>query len=243
MLRENSACFEREDRSIIPVRGYSCWALGYLDKAHQLIGCLLHPEQNGGEDLRYRIDYGEKCRREVCQEEKTFSELDQAVRIFWLHLADGLDSFSYSSRRINPLFTLMNWGVSILNLVASQEKDRIFSADAFFRTYPFFTMPWVPRAHRYLLRRLISGENCRLLKETSFGVSFKAFAEDLSNRLRDRYNVCPNGSHVHRLDLDRDFTDFLRLSAGIVKSEMKEAVTIKGVVDEALADFLGVYIG
>ena len=41
MLRENNEDFLQTKMEIIPITGFSCWALGYLDKSHKLVGCLL----------------------------------------------------------------------------------------------------------------------------------------------------------------------------------------------------------
>ena len=121
LLRENSQDFSKKVAGVIPITGFSCWALGYIDQGHRLIGCLLHPGQNHGRDLRYRVDYGNKCRREACQEAKIFSRMHGAERDFWLPLADGLDSFAYSSREKNPLFRILGWGGDILGIVAKAE--------------------------------------------------------------------------------------------------------------------------
>jgi len=102
VLRENTEAFQTAEREAIPITGFSCWALGYIDRSYKRVGCLLHPAQNGGVDLRHRINYGDKCRRELCPEAGVFSELSAETQRFWLGLADDLESFSYSSRRMNP---------------------------------------------------------------------------------------------------------------------------------------------
>lgn len=33
---------------MVRITGFSCWALGYMDNGHKMVGCLLHPGQNGG---------------------------------------------------------------------------------------------------------------------------------------------------------------------------------------------------
>ncbi|MFH1092129.1 MAG: hypothetical protein V1742_11235, partial [Pseudomonadota bacterium] len=67
-----------------------------MDQGKTLIGCLLHPAQNKGADLRDLTGYGEKCRRELCREALTLSGLSRVLADFTLKLADGLDSFQYS---------------------------------------------------------------------------------------------------------------------------------------------------
>ena len=87
MLRENTRAFSTRGEKVLPITGFSCWALGYLDKECRLVGCLLHPSRNRGKDLRFRVDYGGKCGRESCPESKVFLELGLDERELWLCLA------------------------------------------------------------------------------------------------------------------------------------------------------------
>ncbi len=237
VLRENSESSNRGEERIAPITGFSCWALGYLDKKYKLIGCLLHPAQNGGADRRYRVDYGDKCRREICQEEKTFSELKVDEKEFWLHLADDLDSFSYSSRKINPLFPLMGWGTYLLRLIVCEEGNRSFTRESFFQSYPFFQTEILPKANSYLIRRLVARENIKKLKDSSFGSEFQSFVGRISMRLSQELPGGSDGPHVHLLDIDRDFSDFLRLSTGMKRVRMEDAVRLKEITDEELQLF------
>jgi hypothetical protein len=138
MLRDNTRLFKNPGGKFVPITGFSCWALGYLDSKYRLIGCMLHPIQNNGIDLRYRTGYGEKCRRETCPEEKVFSLLDEEEQKFWLRLAEGLDSFSYSSRKSNPLFNMLGWGSDLLRIIARKENGKRYTKETFFKSYRFF---------------------------------------------------------------------------------------------------------
>ena len=60
ILRENTEGFRNRDEGIVQITGFSCWALGYIDGNHRLVGCLLHPAQNKGVDLRHRVGYEKK---------------------------------------------------------------------------------------------------------------------------------------------------------------------------------------
>ena len=247
LLRENSKNFQGGDRDIIPITGFSCWALGYLDKGYRLIGCLLHPAQNDGVDLRYRIDYGEKCARELCPEAHYFLELDKVEQTFWLHLADGFDSFSYSSRKSNPLFSLMGWGKRLLGQVCAKEGGRRFSRESFFRAYPFFATAcaggseraFSSRANAYLITRLVGADNLDILRSRSWVSRFCRFEKDLKAHLG---RISGDGSgdsdpYVHLLDIDRDFADYLRLNARIQRIKMADAERLKEIVDEELVCF------
>jgi hypothetical protein len=236
-LRENTRRFAREERQVRPITGFSCWALGYLDPGYRQIGCLLHPARNLGKDLRYRVDYWDKCSRETCPEAKVFSSLSTPERRFWLHLADGLDSFTYSSPRVNPLFPLLGWGSSLLSLIASVEGETPAGKDSFFQKYPFFTTSLSPRAGAYLINSLVDRERIHLLQDPGFREAF----ERLFVRVSDSYGAgTMNGTQgppVHRIDLDRDFLDFLRLGLRISRIQPHEAVALKGRLDEFMEDF------
>ncbi len=237
VLRENTLAFAGSSKSVRPITGLSCWALGYLDNEYKTVGCLLHPAKNMGEDLRFRVDYGEKCSRESCLEAKTFLELKTSERKFWLSLTDGLDAFSYSSRRFNPLFKLMGWGVGLLQQIAFDENNKATTRHAFFRRYPFFSTGLNPRANAYALRQVIGKCKIDLLKSDAFRVRFEAFSGCISVRLKDGVFPSPEAPYTHLLGLDRQFLDFLRLSAGISRIEAEEALRLKEIVDTAITEF------
>jgi len=233
-LLENTKQFDNTSNNINPITGFSCWALGYLDSEFKQIGCLLHPAKNKGKDLRYRIDYGEKCRRETCPEEKLFSELELNDQYFWLHLADGLDSFSYSSHKINPLFSILGWGKKILQLIAVEEQGKIIDRASFFSKYCFLSTNLPSRGVAYLINQLAISDKTDFLKTDSFKVEFENFAVNISKILNTEYGSIHGGSHVHLLDIEAAFSDFLRISAGISKIQIEDAARIRDRVDKEL---------
>lgn len=238
ILRENTRQFDNKDDRVVPITGFSCWALGYLDKGYKRIGCLLHPSRNAGLDLRHRVDYGEKCRRETCPEAKVFSRLKIEAQTFWLQLADGLDSFAYSSPSLNPLFDLMGWGEDLLGLVAAKEKGKPYTVASFFEAYPFFKTHLRPRANAYLLDRLTKRGNVARLKRQGFREAFEHLSAQLSTRLSHETGHAADGLPVHQLDLDPRFCDFLRLSLHRTKLQIEEAVRLKRIVDQQTDHFL-----
>ena len=240
ILRENVAAFDRGDRSTIPIRGFSCWALGYLDRDCRTVGCLLHPSQNEGVDLRYRVDYGGKCRRESCPEAKTFEKLSPRAREFWIHLADGFDSFSYSSRSTNPLFRMMNWGPLVLDSISAAEGKAKWTGDSFLRAYPFFRTDLPPRGHAYLLGRLLAEGNLHGLRSTPFRYAFEGFSSELQTLYGSERAGKGQGQprpYVHLLPLDREFTDFMRISLRIHQASLHTALAIKEEVDAEVDRF------
>jgi hypothetical protein len=201
------------------------------------VGCLLHPALNGGKDLRFRVDYGDKCRRENCPESKIFLELDANVRRFWLHLSDGLDSFSYSSQGTNPLFKMMLWGPGLLSLVARKESGLPFTRESFFRAYPFFSTRLNPRANAYLLEKLVDHKSVDILMTELFREQFERFSRRLSGKLKKSSSLFSGACYTHRLELEPRFLDFLRLSAGISRIEMEDALRLKEKVDREVMKF------
>jgi hypothetical protein len=237
ILRENTASLRKEEKCVSPITGFSCWALGYLDGGFKRIGCLLHPSQNGGEDLRYRVDYGDKCARESCVEAGIFRLLSPESGAFWLSLSQGLDSFSYSSRTVNPLFRILGWGAPVLNLVAMAEKETHLRGDSILELYSFFKIPLSPRANAYLLRVLINSETLDLLKNPRFMGRFEEFSNRLSKDLSLQVPSSSAAPYVHSLSMETDFLDFLRLAARIKRAGDQEAASLKEFTDHALAQF------
>lgn len=236
-LRENSRVFKKDEETIRPITGFNCWALGYLDGNFKRIGCLLHPRRNKGIDLRFRIDYGEKCHRESCVEEKIFSQLDDFVKKFWLNIANGLDSFTYSSRKENPLFKMLGWGGDLLHVIASEEEGNIFDISSFFKRYPFFEFfenSLISRGNAYLLNYIICVMGIGILKEVTFATAFKQFSHHISHIVSIKHKYSEKEIPIHLLDIDRYFADFLRLSPKVSKSSPDNAAALKRIVDNEL---------
>lgn len=237
VLRENTRDFPGRREDIAPITGFSCWALGYLDDGFNRIGCLLHPGRNQGADLRDRTGFGGKCRRESCLEARIFDGLAPSVQRFWLRLADGLDSFSYSSRSVNPLFFMIGWGEEILSVVAREEAGRVLSRESLAKAYPFFETSLNPRANAYLLRQVVRRNGPACLREDAFREGFERFAQALGQEIGYEVTGGCGSPFTHRLNLDRSFLDYLRLSLGLKRVEAALARKLKGRVDRAEEEF------
>jgi hypothetical protein len=215
ILRENTSSFVPAKRFIT---GYSCWALGYLDRRFKLVGCLLHPARNNGVDSRYLTGYGDKCRREYCLEAKIFSELNHKTKMFLLSFSEGMDSFLYSSRTRNPLFRLLRWGKYILELISKEEPGRI-SLTQLNHRYPFLKVRMNPRAVAYLVKEVLKKGHIPDEEEVRASLlKAKTLAKHISF-CSERY--------THLLPMDRDFLDFVRLGLGIKKIGYEEAMSLK----------------
>jgi hypothetical protein len=237
ILRENTSAYDGEERGIRPITGFSCWALGYLDRGAALVGCLLHPLRNRGEDLRYRVDYGDKCRRETCPEAKAFSALRPPERHFWLGLAEGMDGFAYSSRRENPLFHLLGWGPWVLGLIASGRAERTPGRETFLQEYPFFATPLSPKACAYLLKGVLNRARLEVLEDPLFRIGFERLHGDVCGALASEAPGEAGETPVHLLGLDPDFARFLRLSLGVKRMGLQDALRLKERVDTLLDTF------
>lgn len=236
---ENRRKFLQDGPTHRPIFGYSCWALGFLDSKGRKVGCLLHPEQNGGIDLRGLIDYGQKCQRESCNPARVFSTLPLEGRKFWLPLVIGFNSFYFSSRRANPLFHLVGWGVEVLENVRSEAVQNEWTVSELLGRHRFLSSPrWNPKAHRYLFRLLLGRKN---FEDTSGDQIEKCceriLQKTLVSSVASKNNLSTSEAiYTHRLPMDADFLDFLRLSLSWVKTTPEEAqktrLRIDGLVEE-----------
>jgi hypothetical protein len=237
ILRENTRGCNEEGGSIRPITGFSCWAMGYLDPSFRRAGCLLHPARHGGNDLRYRVDYAGKCSRENCPESTTFQKLPVGTRRFWLHLADGLDTFRYSSRWFNPLFKLMGWGPGLLERIAAEKEGQKINRIDFFLDHPVLNGFPDPRSHAYLLTRIVQQDRIHRLQSRAFARSFQAFSSRLMAGFRG-FRTEDDAPHTHLLGLDPQFLAFLRLGPGIRKIHEETAKVLKEETDHCLDGFI-----
>jgi hypothetical protein len=229
--------FDGDSDNVRSITGYSCWALGYLDRRFRRVGCLLHPNQNRGRDLRCRVDYGEKCSRESCEESRMFDLLAEDVRRYYIALTHGLDSFSYSSRKENPLFTLVWWGTGILTYLAHNGDGKAVDRATFFSKFPLFASGLDPRKYAYLVSFLVSRHGEAILKNKEIAGLCRNFWEDL----RREFIVSPltqaSRPYVHTLQLDPLFARFLRYGLGIARITKTEADTLRLQVDARINRF------
>ncbi len=213
-----------------PIVGYHCWALGFLDPQGRRAGCLLHPCQNEGKDLRHLIDYGDKCRREMCFPARVFDRLPGAGQEFWLPLVQGLNTFQYSSRRSNPLFHLLLWGPRVLELLRAQARGKHWNTTELLHRHPFLLdRKGKPKAHRYLLRLILESGKPRFNTQDNLGKALQKL-DGRAHRLpavvaahadpqRQRY--------THQLELADDFRDYCRLGLGLHRLSVPQALQIQ----------------
>lgn len=226
---ENRRCFLRlgpRNRSIV---GFSCWALGFLDPQGNKIGCLLHPAQNQGEDLRYLVGYDAKCRRESCRPARVFAQLSEVAQTFWLESANGLNSILFSSRRANPLFHILNWGVTVLDQLHREALANGWTITELFSHRPFIiTGNWRPQAHRWLFSLAFERKNRR----QSSSLPLPQVCEKLLEEAYATAEALDSASNTtapvfsHQLPMAEDFNDFIRLGLYRRKTTFEHACQI-----------------
>lgn len=156
--------------------GFWCPGLGFLDPQGRQVGCLLHPAQNQGQDLRHHTGYQEKCRRESCAQARAFAQLEDQQAAALLALAQGLDAFAFSSRR-NPLMRLLDFGPEVAGAVAGLGLASLDQLGAW---------PWLnlaPAAQGWLLGRLIELQGAQILAQPQVHLRLAELAGELSRRL------------------------------------------------------------
>ena len=85
-----------------------------------------------------------------------------------------LDSFEYSSRKINKLFNLIGWGNKVLALIADSDSEKYNGRSVFFKTYPFFDSSIPPKGNAYLITHIIYKKGAEVLKKPDFNETFMA---------------------------------------------------------------------
>lgn len=214
---DNRTRFLKDGPRFKPIVGYHCWALGFLDPRGRRVGCLLHPAGNNGEDLRDLIDYGNKCARENCTPARMFNLLKLEGQRFWLTLAEGLDSFQFSSLRTNPLFRLSLWGPHVLESMQAIAAETGLTAKELLERHPFLVdEKWNPLAHRCLFRiamEAIGAEKAALaqIEEGGSVVLERLLAVVGSGLSTDHQDEAP---FTHTLPMEADFLDLIRLGLG-----------------------------
>ncbi len=247
MLLENTRTFNPDRQDLRPITGFSCWAIGYLDESYRTLGCLLHPYQNGGFDLRHRVDFGDKCRRETCEEAKVFQGLSCRTRIACLGPAKGMDSFTYSSRKANPLFRMLMWGAPLLESVANETDEAeghlprhneapFKSWNNFFQQYPFFASTLNPKAHSYIVTSIVQRLGTIFLRKDESRDELELFSAEALARISELgHEESGRQTWTHLLDLSRPFLDYLRLGAGMTRITREGAIEIKAALDGMIA--------
>lgn len=118
LLGENTADLRAGRGPSRPMVGFWCAGLGFLDPTGRRVGCLLHPAVNQGRDLREVTGYRDKCARESCPAARAWRELSPGAREVLFAAWQGMESFAFSSPRLNPWRRVLALGPGVAELVA-----------------------------------------------------------------------------------------------------------------------------
>jgi len=170
LFSDNRAAFLRGELPRGPVVGFSCPGLGFLDSRGRTVGCLLHPARNQGRDLRRLTGYAEKCARESCPQARAFAALEPGEHEALLEPCRGMDSFQFSSPRLNPLMRLLALGPGVARAAAGLGPGGLRLED-------------LEPAWGWLLQGLIRVRGPEVLQAPDLAGRLGALARELARRL------------------------------------------------------------
>ncbi len=177
LLSENRQAWLAGQLPAKPELGFWCAGLGFLDAAGRRAGCLYHPANNGGRDLRESTGYADKCRREWCPAARAWRALELEARAALLGLCAGLDSLDFGSPRKNPLMRLLALGPVVSGAAARLGLGSLERMGAW---------PWLasaPPAWGWLLGLLLTARGADLLERPGLGLMLERGAAELARGL------------------------------------------------------------
>lgn len=177
LLSENTRALREQGPPAKPITGYWCPGLGYLDSAGRMAGCLLHPAQNQGRDLRGPTGFQEKCARESCPPARAFAALGEAQREALMDLCQGMDSLSFGSPRLNPVMRLLAFGPEVAAAATGLSLGSREDLAAW---------PWLnetPPAWGWLLARRLEAWGAEAMASVDLAARLAGEAQALTQRL------------------------------------------------------------
>lgn len=233
-LDQNTRALELGPLGAKAITGFSCWGLGFLDRERTLAGCLLHPAQNQGRDLRDLTGYGEKCRRELCPEASLFSALPPGQAVFVLTLTRGLDSFEYSSPIKNRAFCLLRWGPLVIERLAALEPGGLARAE-FRSRWAVLDRELTPERDGFAVEVLLRRLSLMDLNRPPFLARYKkALSMFIAARRAMAKPPLDNRPFVHQLDLPPSLARFLRSQLGLPRATASQARELKRAAETML---------
>ena len=233
-LLVNTAQVRERTTALLETSGFKCWGLGYLDSKQRLVGCLLHPAGNNGLDLRDLTGYGDKCRRELCFEARVLAELPPDQARFVLELSDGLDSFEYSSPKINPVFRLLLWGTKVIGALAKAEPHGL-TREQYLRKWKIFAQDLDPARHGLPMDKILDRKPPDQAASPVFQERYLAAMENFVRSHR-RIMTPPhdNRPFVHQLGKTANFARFMRSALDRPRAAPAEASVLENALDELI---------
>ncbi len=220
IFRLNRKNLPRNRQDAGEICGGSCWGLGFLDAGEKLVGCLLHPCQNQGTDLRNATGYRSKCAGTLCQEAVIFSRLNPVRQQFYLALTTGMDSFHYSSRQANPLMKILPWGSRVLEAIFLSEQGHPLTRMDFINRYGFFWYKLDYRLDAWLAGEVIKRSGLQAIMASP--QKFLNFRRRLLSKLQQKVNGKAADSPtlpVHQLSIPLDLSRLLKFGLNLWEAD------------------------
>ncbi len=246
LFRKNRERHLKATPSFQPIDGWSCWGLGYLDDEKRKIGCLLHPMHHEGQDYRFLIDYGDKCSRELCLQAETFNHLMEEEKAFCLRLAEGMNSFEYSSRKANPLFSLLLWREPLVKAMCDEEKGTRLEREAFVEKYRVFLTVLSFRRDSFLVHRVVKRKGLKPFFSDAFLGEYEEFRDRLFIRYRNENEErrLPEGRggpclpYVHEFPISVACSRMLKFGLNVWRSDPEELGRLSRKIKREIDTFI-----
>lgn len=230
------------DRALCrPIVGWDCWGLGFLDDEGTRVGCLLHPCEHQGRDLRFLVEYEGKCGRELCLEAKAFEALQTKAKGFYLNLTRGMDSFEYSSPHQNPLFAILRWGTVIAEKIAETEAFIPLSLREFSDRYEPFLSTLTYRIDGYPLEQVVERMGISSFGDRDFLAAYQSWRDALlaTHRVGTRAAAKkPHHRPVHTFSIPLSFSRMLKFGLDIWYGSKEQIAGLKHAIDQEIDRFV-----
>jgi hypothetical protein len=245
LFRKNRERYLKATPSFQPIDGWSCWGLGYLDDEKRKVGCLLHPMHNEGQDYRFLVDYGDKCSRELCLQAETFNHLMEEEKALSLRLTEGMNSFEYSSRKANPLFSLLLWREPLVRAICAEEKGARLERETFVEKYRVFLQILSFRQDSFLVQHVVETKGLKPFFNKAFLKQYEEFRDALFLRYRnEEERRLPEGRgtrtlpYVHELPISAACSRMLKFGLNVWRSDPEELGRLLGKIEGEVDTFI-----
>lgn len=228
-----------------PIVGWECWGLGFLDDEGARVGCLLHPCEHHGRDLRFLVEYEGNCGRELCLEARTFEALQEKTRKFYRGLTRGMDSFGYSSPSRNPLFVVLRWGSAIAEKIAETEVFLPLSLQEFRDRYDALLSTCSYKIDGYLLEGIVERVGVSICQNRDFLAAYQSWGEPLLAAhgavppVPDlALEKKPHRRPVHTFPVPLSFSRMLKFGLDIWYGSEEQVAGLKDAIDREIDKFV-----
>jgi hypothetical protein len=228
-----------------PIVGWDCWGLGFLDHERARVGCLLHPCEHQGRDLRFLVEYEGKCGRELCLEARTFETLQGNTREFYRSLTRGMDSFEYSSPSQNPLFAILRWGTTITEKIAEAEAFLPLSLREFSERYEALLSTLSYKIDGYLLEQIVDRLGVLICRDRDFLAAYQGWKDVLLAAHRAVPSAPgfasgrkPHHRPVHIFPIPLSFSRLLKFGLDIWYGSEEQVAGLRDAVDQKIDRFV-----